>query len=944
MTIDIHLKHVEAKKTAQAKGFYQRKLMIQGMHSFKTAVALRKLQDIRKQKADEMRYNMLLRWSWNAWLQGCEHKEELRIYVQSRKARNHYKQVLLSRVISGWLEYTRWRQHRQAQYIKADAHCMSRLLPKCLHRIQMFAQMMRDKRFNQEQAVMFRRECLIGLFFTRWYHSYQTSLDVRMMERMAIVHYDHNVAQRMLITWKQRTQLQLQNHAKEDMAEEHYQVHLIKSVIQTWKAFTAESLKRQSEEYKAARHNYLCMLRKGWQGWTQFETHKKMKSSKLLKADAHYQHRLLQQTLDAWKVYSSRMKIVYEKVKAEENCHNLLTLRWTLARWFENARLQCEERRHLVLAEDHHRTAVLRKVVICWRQYAVLHAHKQRQKMDRLMQIRAQLDKGTCLRSFQAWRTYKDKALLQHLAESRAHSHYQRKLMHKTLHQWVHYRQLKIKKTLLQRQCAWLHNTRITVKYFLVWRAQHHAALAEQNKTTIALWQWSLVLQQKVLNAWVQYVAQHRHKKQRIAVAMEMRRQRLLREGVGQWLRVATDMTERREKKAAHQHAQTAYRSYNIVRRCAHHWRQKTLTNRHKRSRGMQLHPLSILHKPSSAVVRIGTGSIAFQPIDPKLPSLPKPSRMVPSAAHRASGPVKQQFSRVDFQDSTRSRPKPRRPDFMMESLQREGLWKVLSSQHSDIHPADTEDTSIAQAPASDEDEDAVDESLPRRQPPPPPSPQPKRLVQPSHQSHIPQLTDHSSHRLKCVDESRPGAAPVEQSAFADKQQMNQVSGDRTALDMDKAPFLMPPSAFTAKTDFDMRPSQGNEQLDANSRESNTSQTDPQRYSTSTGDNDIYDAIPVTGLSSPNHRLPPDTTNVLSDATTSAASRNYHLLSPDAFTSPDRTGNTGDVVCETGEHEEEDEDDARGIYGEEDIYKEILELKNQLLQYQQAKQRLNFPT
>ena len=88
---------------------------------------------------------------------------------------------------------------------------------------------------------------------------------------------------------------------------------------------------------------------------------------------------------------------------------------------------------------------------------------------------------------------------------------------------------------------------------------QHHAAVAENNKTTIALWQWSLVLQQKVIYAWLQYVTQQRHKKQRIAAAMEIRRQRLLREGVSQWLRVATDMEERREKKAAQQHAQVKF-------------------------------------------------------------------------------------------------------------------------------------------------------------------------------------------------------------------------------------------------------------------------------------------------------------------------------------------------------------------------------------------------
>ena len=71
-----------------------------------------------------------------------------------------------------------------------------------------------------------------------------------------------------------------------------------------------------------------------------------------------------------------------------------------------------------------------------------------------------------------------------------------------------------------------------------------------------------------------------------------------------------------------------------------------------------------------------------FHLSDPKLPSQPKPSNQVPSIAHRATVPVKQQFTRVEFGESARSRPKPRKPEFLMESLQREGLWKSLSQQH----------------------------------------------------------------------------------------------------------------------------------------------------------------------------------------------------------------------------------------------------------------------
>ena len=59
-----------------------------------------------------------------------------------------------------------------------------------------------------------------------------------------------------------------------------------------------------------------------------------------------------------------------------------------------------------------------------------------------------------------------------------------------------------------------------------------------------------------------------------------------------------------------------------------------------------------------------------------KPPGPPKTSSTIPSAALGATHSVKEQFG--DGIPS-RSRPKPRRPDFLMESLQKEGLWKSAS-------------------------------------------------------------------------------------------------------------------------------------------------------------------------------------------------------------------------------------------------------------------------
>ena len=73
--------------------------------------------------------------------------------------------------------------------------------------------------------------------------------------------------------------------------------------------------------------------------------------------------------------------------------------------------------------------------------------------------------------------------------------------------------------------------------------------------------------------------------------------------------------------------------------------------------------------------------------IDPgRPPSQPKPSMAAPFTALRAPSTLKQHFGAVDLGEPTRSRAKPRRPDFLMESLQREGLWKSISSSAQDRH------------------------------------------------------------------------------------------------------------------------------------------------------------------------------------------------------------------------------------------------------------------
>lgn len=60
-----------------------------------------------------------------------------------------------------------------------------------------------------------------------------------------------------------------------------------------------------------------------------------------------------------------------------------------------------------------------------------------------------------------------------------------------------------------------------------------------KQKGVVSLWHWSHMLEQKVVRAWLHYVAERKRKAERYARAMSRHRAGLLGLGVRQWIRVS---------------------------------------------------------------------------------------------------------------------------------------------------------------------------------------------------------------------------------------------------------------------------------------------------------------------------------------------------------------------------------------------------------------------
>nr|XP_054753926.1 protein SFI1 homolog [Lytechinus pictus] len=683
----IHQVHIERRQEDIARIHHNTQLKKLGLLMLRLAVVQRRVKERRTEQAIELHQEMLVKRCWNQWILQCEHREELRLFAATRKARQMHRKHLLTAVFQQWCHYTVWRRHRKAQYARADAHyARSNLLPKCIQRLRDNAEIEKKKRALHAQAMEFYREGQLGRCFYRWCQSFQLSQDVRMMERMAFLHHESILAKRFFTEWRERTRYKLQESEKMFHALDHYHVSLSAKALKRWMEFTVESRQRSEFERKASEHAYIQSTRKAWDIWRKYVLHCRLKAVRKERAVLHCHRKHIRRVFIAWKYHCQKMRAVYQVVATKETAVNRRRLRHAFSDWKVYVETAEEERLLERIAIHHWNTRILHKIITAWHIYAQQHAADTALKVWRLQQLQAQLDRGILRRAFLAWAQCAKMEAEERRREMKADTFHAEKLRLRCFQQWKAYRLLAIKKTLMARQALWLNRIRVQAKFFKRWKDQYSEAKKENGKTVMALWLWSMRLQQHTLHAWIRYVKERRRKKARITQALEQRRVELLREGVRQWLMVAGSLGERRAAVAVQHHAQTSLKSYRVVQHCATLWRQKTIANRGKKREHHSMKQRKVRFEDEhptrghrSKVTLPPTTLMSSMTVEPSgsmgLPvmSASVEEKVMNHAVGETSFSTKPVMSKV--------RPQPRKPDFLRDSLQREGLWS-----QSDLH------------------------------------------------------------------------------------------------------------------------------------------------------------------------------------------------------------------------------------------------------------------
>ncbi|XP_078082949.1 protein SFI1 homolog [Mustelus asterias] len=680
----VSLRAEKAKLSKLAQDHCRHHLLQSSITALRFNVKSIRLKQMLNNLAHQQSHVWMLRKCWDQWKLCLEQREELKLQELTGQARNQFRKVLLRKSLHCWIKRIQERKQTQIQDQKANAHYSWTILPLYLKQWKMFVSERKYLNMMKETAWEFHRETVLKLAFYTWWEKMNCQRENRMAERLAVIHSARCMLLRYWWSWREQTAICLEEREKEAMAADHFRHELLLKSIQFWRETAAEQKAERDHEMRAVRHWYKCRLRGTWSAWQLYVQKRREKWKKLMCADAHYQQVVLSKTLREWKVYHWNRQQILRKVDEKEKKWRRELLRFSFCTWKENAHLQADEARKTTRADRHYHCVLLSKVLEYWRDAVSLQLYQRQQEEELLIEARRHIGFLQLRHAFSHWKQLSRSSITQRGQMETAAQHYGQKIMMKCLSSWKQHHAYCLRAVLLQRQGEWFQALRLCRRYFTDWKVKLLVKHQEDKQTAIALWHWSLSLQGKVFDAWLMYTLERCRKRVRIAKAAESYRSHLLRTGVAAILHYTSDMMQFRSQIAAEHQMKTAYSLHRVVYRCAMIWKQKALCKRerlkHKSTAGpckkTVVFKLPIAEVCKEKSVSMKAGILRSEPRK-------RVSKAAPNAIRYDGLPTMLSGGDVDLTTLPFAHPvrlQPRRPGFLLESLQKKDLLDSVKS------------------------------------------------------------------------------------------------------------------------------------------------------------------------------------------------------------------------------------------------------------------------
>ncbi|XP_036617204.1 protein SFI1 homolog [Trichosurus vulpecula] len=649
-----------------AEKHHRQRLVLSCFRALEDNVKSSRLHQLRKNLAHGQYQAMLLQRFWRCWCARAEQREDERHLPQLLRAHDHYRDALLRKCLWLWSQNAQESRRKQMQSAKAEHHYRSRNLSVLFQAWKSFSLQRREQRVRRTEASSFHRELVKRWVFNTWWQKTCLQREARLSERMAVLHAERQVLRRYWSTWRWRTAELSTERGGQAMACAHYHHRQLQKTFQIWRENLQALQAQQAGEMRAAVFNSGLLIRWTWSKWQEYMALQNAKWQKVARADRHYRQMLLRRALTAWMTYQGRVKVILRQVAEREDERHRELLQQVFHLWRENTVAQMEEARKTLLAEEHYQRTILWKVAIRWRDTASLRIYFRQQEDMAVIDARKQLERGRLRALFQHWWKCGQRASLQRAQLQRATQHHGRRLLKACLAHWKKYHLECIRKMLLQRQSAQLMAQRLSRSSFSMWKCQLGEKQREQQATVRALWLWSFTLQGKVWDAWLGFVQEQRRKKARLERAALAYHDSLVHEGVTRLLRFVAGMKSFRGHFHAQQQAQVARNLHQVVHRCATLWKHKALAKDRSHFLGTASCKRVTFEVPITDAPPATAGEAAVDAEQSRAPQ--RPSKYWGWPLQLASGDP----HLPDLNVVRPVRKQPRRPDFLLDSLERD--------------------------------------------------------------------------------------------------------------------------------------------------------------------------------------------------------------------------------------------------------------------------------
>ncbi|KFP98014.1 Protein SFI1, partial [Haliaeetus albicilla] len=592
---------------------------------------------------------LVLQKFWNHWKSRLEHEEEQQQQALTSVAHAHYRVLLQCSFV---LFLNKKSRVGFSKYFQGRREWIGLLtFIKTISFLKEFSPVLTFSLFAC-------RRVLMKQVFDTWLLNACNQQEYRMGEERAVLHFERQLLRCCWRFWHRRTAACLEEQEGLVRARDHYSNLLLLKAFGLWKQNTQERKTERLKEMQALRFQYSKCLQQTWNKWKEYMGHQREKWRKLVQADMHYRHTLLCKTLAAWKSYQHNVQCVLYQVAEKEKQHTRLLLRQLLCTWRENTLALICEVKATTQADEHYRRAILSKVLLQWRYTALLQVRCRQQKVTAVMEARKRLDIVRLQTLFLHWKELTRESLMLRAQQQRAVQHHQQHLLQKYLVKWKEYHQQRVGKMLLQRQGDWLMTRRLCSASFSCWKTQLLRQRWEKRKTVQALWHWSLSLQRKVFDAWLTFAKGQQQKKDHTEEATGFYHTTLLREGVTPVLRDTAGTEQLQGQLQAQHQLKAADNLHQSVYRCAMLWKQKALSKKLNK-------PCSFL-SPLKKQVTFKMPDVSLETRGHLAEEEPWPSKCSHLPFHLADG----DSVLSDLNAIRRARLPPRRPDFLLESLE----------------------------------------------------------------------------------------------------------------------------------------------------------------------------------------------------------------------------------------------------------------------------------